>query len=55
MLELNPEHPVFAKLSTLSEEELETYASLLYDQSLLMSGLPLDNPAAFCQQVWKLM
>lgn len=55
VLELNPEHPVFAKLSTLSEEELETYASLLYDQSLLMAGLPLDNPAAFCQQVWKLM
>lgn len=55
VLELNPEHPVFKKLSTLSEEELETYASLLYDQSLLMAGLPLDNPAAFCQQVWKLM
>lgn len=55
VLELNPEHPVFKKLSGLGEEELANYASLLYDQSLLMAGLPLDNPAAFCEQVWKLM
>ncbi len=55
VLELNPEHPVFQKLGGLGEEELSAYASLLYDQSLLMAGLPLDNPAAFCEQVWKLM
>ncbi len=55
VLELNPEHPVFKKLGGLGEEKLANYASLLYDQSLLMAGLPLDNPAAFCEQVWKLM
>ena len=55
MLELNPDHPLFAKLGTLSDEELGVYANLLYDQSLLMAGLPLEDPAAFCEQVWKLM
>ena len=55
VLELNPDHPLFAKLGTLSDEELGVYANLLYDQSLLMAGLPLEDPAAFCEQVWKLM
>ena len=49
----------FARLhpenGALSDEELGVYANLLYDQSLLMAGLPLEDPAAFCEQVWKLM
>ena len=55
VLELNPEHPVFAKLSGLDEEGLKLYASLLYQQALLMAGLPLEDPAAFSEAVCKLM
>lgn len=55
VLELNPEHPVFAKLGSLSEDELKEYASLLYQQALLMAGLPLEDPAAFSEAICKLM
>lgn len=55
VLELNPEHPVFAKLATLPEEQRKTYAQLLYQQARLMAGLPLEDPAAFSQMVCSLM
>ena len=55
VLELNPNHPVFAKLSTLSDEDRKQYAELLYQQARLMAGLPLDDPAAFSELVCKLM
>ena len=55
VLELNPEHPVFAKLGSLNEDELAEYASLLYQQALLMAGLPLEDPAAFSEAICKLM
>lgn len=55
VLELNPRHPLFEKLSGLEEEELKEYAQLLYAQALLMAGLPLEDPADFCKKLWKLM
>ena len=55
VLELNPNHPVFAKLSTLSDEDRKQYAELLYQQARLMAGLPLDDPAAFSEMICKLM
>ena len=55
VLELNPNHPVFAKLAALSDEDRKQYAELLYQQARLMAGLPLDDPAAFSELVCKLM
>ena len=55
VLELNPEHPVFQKLATLSDSDRKEYAELLYQQARLMAGLPLEDPAAFSELVCKLM
>ena len=55
VLELNPRHPVFEKLSTLADEDRKQYALLLYEQARLMAGLPLEDPAAFSERVCKLM
>ena len=55
VLELNPDHPVFAKLATLSDADRKEYAELLYQQARLMAGLPLDDPAAFSEMICKLM
>ena len=55
VLELNPNHPVFAKLATLSDTDRKEYAELLYQQARLMAGLPLDDPAAFSELVCKFM
>ena len=57
VLEINPSHPVFAALSTLQEGDarIAKYASLLYDQALLIEGLPIDDPVAFSNNVCELM
>ena len=55
VLELNPEHPVFKKMETLSEEELKEYAQLVYEQALLLAGLPLSDPNAFAEAMCRLM
>lgn len=55
ILELNPDHELFKALSKLSKNKLEEYASLLYDQALLLEGLPIEDPAAFSSKVVQLM
>jgi len=56
VLELNPEHPVFAKLSALDNSEtIEKYAKLLYNQALLMENMPIENPAEFSSLICELM
>ncbi len=57
VLELNPKHPVFERLAALSpdDERVKTYAKLLYDQALLIEGLPIDDPVAFSNGVCELM
>ena len=53
--ELNPDHPVYAKLDSLDDETLKEYAELLLAQAKLVAGLPLDDPAAFAEAMLKLM
>ena len=59
VLELNVSHPVFEKLVAAQDagddEKLALYAGLLYDQALLVEGLPVDDPVAFAQNVCSLM
>ena len=59
VLEINPQHPVFQKLvaaqASNEEDKLALYASLLYDQALLVEGLPVDDPVQFAKNVTELM
>ncbi len=60
ILELNPSHPVFAKLKELyaanaEDEKLSKYALLLYDQAMLIEGLTLSDPVEFSNLVCELM
>lgn len=59
VLELNPEHPVFEKLSGLNQEtdseKIQKYAKLLYNQALLMENMPIENPAEFSSLICELM
>ena len=59
VLELNPAHPVFAALQAAhaagDEDKVSRYAELLYDQALLIAGLPLEDPVAYAQRVCELM
>lgn len=58
VLELNPDHPIYQKLMTLSAEDtdkLDDYAKLLYDQALLIAGMPIEDPVAFSNRICSLM
>ena len=58
ILELNVEHPVFAALETAvtaDPDKAKKYAELLYDQALLIAGLPLEDPSGYTDLVCELM
>jgi molecular chaperone HtpG len=51
-LEINPDHPIVRKLLTRSDDAIATDAAwLLFDQALLLEGVPLEDPAAFVQRL----
>jgi len=59
VLELNPSHPVFEALKNLQTigdtEKLSVYSRILYEQSLLIEGLPLEEPSRYLQDVLSLL
>jgi molecular chaperone HtpG len=58
ILELNPDHTVFAKLKDLHDSDKDrakTYIDILYHQALLMAGLPIEDPTAYSDLVFGLM
>lgn len=58
VLEINMGHPAVKALKdkvTTNIEEAKKYVQLLYSQSLLIAGLPLENPSEYTDLVCSLM
>lgn len=60
ILEINPDHPLFASMNAIFEKDrgsdtLQEYIMLLYGQALLLEGSKPKDPAAFARAVAKLM
>ena len=59
VLELNASHPVFETLKKLQAdgetEKLGKYANILYNQALLIEGMPIEDPVAYAQAVCELL
>jgi len=58
VLEINANHPVFAKLEALRKtdsDKLSKYAEMLYTQALMIEGLPVEDPSAFSNLICDLM
>ena len=58
VLEINAAHPILEALNKVYEddrEKLKTYAGLLYDQALLIEGLPVEDPVEFSNAICDLM
>lgn len=59
VLEINPEHEIFAKLQSIStsgdKDKLGKYAKLLYSQALLIEGMSIENPVEFSNLICELM
>jgi molecular chaperone HtpG len=51
-LEINPDHEIIKKLLTKSDDAaIQDTAWLLFDQALLLEGVPLKDPATFVQRL----
>ena len=55
-LEINPDHEIVKKLLARSDDEVaEDAAWLLFDQAMLMEGVPLQDPAVFVQRLNRML
>lgn len=58
VLEINVNHDVFQSLKKAYEsdkEKLALYTNLLYNQALLIEGLPINDPVEFTNDICKVM
>ena len=58
VLEINEGHPIFAALSSLyanDKDKLKSYTQLLYNQALLIEGMPIEDPVDFSNKLCDLM
>ena len=58
VLEINIDHKVFDALKSTIKDDPDAfrlYTKLLYDQALLIEGMPIDDPVEFTENIWKLM
>ncbi len=58
VLEINAKHPILDALRKqydADKEVVKKYASLLYNQALMIEGLPVEDPVAFSNAVCELM
>lgn len=57
VLEINTNHEVFQSLKALQadQDKLKLYTNLLYNQALLIEGLPIADPVEFTNDICKIM
>lgn len=58
ILEINPNHDIFNAMKKVYEnnqDKVSDYASILYDQALLIEGFSIDNPVDFSNKICDLM
>jgi len=58
ILELNASHPILEALKKAyadDKEKVKTYAQLLYNQALLIEGMPVEDPVEFSNAICNLM
>ena len=58
ILEINANHPILKALENAYKDDagsIDKYAGILYNQALLMEGLPIEDPVEFSNAVCELM
>ncbi len=59
VLEINAQHDIFKTLQEAQkahdDEKVKQYTNILYNQALIMEGLPIEDPVAYAQAVCGLM
>jgi molecular chaperone HtpG len=58
-MEVNAKHAVFETLKAAhaagDTDKLGKYTRILFDQAMLVEGLPIENPIAFAEAITSLM
>ncbi len=56
ILKINPDHEIFKKLSLIkNEEEIKDYATILYNEALVLGGLEIKDKEEFFKALNKIM
>ena len=58
VLEINTDHKIFKTITELyktDKEKVKTYTELLYNQALLIEGMPIEDPVEFANSICELM
>lgn len=55
ILEINPTHSIVERLAQQDDKAIEDWAALLFEQSVLMEGGRLDDPASFVRRMNRLL
>ena len=58
ILEINTNHEMFDAINKAfaeDKEKVKMYTNLLYNQALLIEGLPIEDPVQFANDMCKLM
>ena len=55
ILEINPSHPLIAKIRALEGDQLKDSVALLYDSALIAEGSPVEDGARFAKLLAELM
>lgn len=55
VLEINADHPIAQKLSSLEEDKLADYTKILYAQARLIGGMSVDNPTELSNLICNLI
>ncbi len=59
VLQVNTQHPAFETLKGAfgddDKDKLRLYTDVLYNQALLVEGMPIEDPLGFAQEISKLM
>jgi molecular chaperone HtpG len=55
IMELNPAHPLYEKMLSVSEGQQKEWAEILYQQALLNEGSQIENPYLYSQKIANLM
>ena len=56
VLEINPEHPLFKAVKTITDmEELKRVASVFYDEAMMLEGFEIKDKQEFIQNLNALM
>jgi len=58
VLEINPNHDIFQSLKESfkqDDEKIKQYTNILYNQALLIEGLPIEDPLSYTNDVWAVL